>query len=287
MRRLRRPSHATIVAYLALFIAIGGATAYAADTVFSTDIVDGEVKTADLADSAVTSAKVNDEAIKTDDIGDNAVKSGRIAPNSINGSKVIDGTLSGADILSNSIGLNQIGPDGVSSSELHADSVGPSELQTNAVTGGDIAPGAVDESDVAPSVLGKTYLAYRDQPYTLDGTGQPQPPPFHVVLSLTVPAGSWLLFGKVDIDSPTTYPQTTCRLLGGSALDEGRTGGWETGAAARYGSTMTLTTAWTFIKATTVYLTCQPPGGYKTVASWRKIAAIRTGTLSLQAKSGP
>ena len=56
-RRIRAPGHATVVAYLALFIALGG-TAYAVNTVRSEDIVDGQVRNADLAKGAVTSSKI-------------------------------------------------------------------------------------------------------------------------------------------------------------------------------------------------------------------------------------
>ena len=53
---------------LALFLVIAGGTAYAANTVFSTDIVDGEVKSADLANNAVRSNKVADGQITATDL---------------------------------------------------------------------------------------------------------------------------------------------------------------------------------------------------------------------------
>jgi hypothetical protein len=43
---------------IAVVFAVGGGVAYAANTVFSSDIVNGEVKTPDLATNAVTSPKV-------------------------------------------------------------------------------------------------------------------------------------------------------------------------------------------------------------------------------------
>jgi hypothetical protein len=63
LRRLR-PSHATVVAYLALLVALGG-TSYAAVTlsknsVKSKHIGKGQVKRADLGAASVTSAKVAD-----------------------------------------------------------------------------------------------------------------------------------------------------------------------------------------------------------------------------------
>jgi len=60
--RLRRPSHATVVAYLALFCAIGG-SAYAVS----------KVRTADLKRAAVTSPKIENRAVKGKDIATGAV----------------------------------------------------------------------------------------------------------------------------------------------------------------------------------------------------------------------
>jgi hypothetical protein len=65
--KLRKPSPALVVSCIALFVALGP-VAYAANTVFSTDIVDGEIKTADLGDSAVTSVKVLDDSITGADL---------------------------------------------------------------------------------------------------------------------------------------------------------------------------------------------------------------------------
>jgi hypothetical protein len=86
--RSRRPSHATVVAYLALFVALGGTSAYAANTIFSADIVDGEVKTPDLAATAVTNNK----------LASGAVSLGKMAGDSVDASKVVDKSLTGADI---------------------------------------------------------------------------------------------------------------------------------------------------------------------------------------------
>jgi hypothetical protein len=48
LAQLRPRSAYDVMAALALFLVIAGGTAYAANTVFSSDIVDGEVKVADL-----------------------------------------------------------------------------------------------------------------------------------------------------------------------------------------------------------------------------------------------
>ena len=91
--RLRRPSHSTVVAYLALFLALGGTGAYAANTVFSTDIVDGEVKAPDIAANAVDSARVRDNTLNTFDV------------HSFLGVDVVDNTLTGADVDESTLNL--------------------------------------------------------------------------------------------------------------------------------------------------------------------------------------
>ena len=55
------------------FVASPELRAYAANTVFSTDIVDGEVKTADLANNAVTAGKIKDAEVKAAEIATDAV----------------------------------------------------------------------------------------------------------------------------------------------------------------------------------------------------------------------
>ena len=65
--KLPRPSHGTVVAYLALGIALSG-TSYAAATlsrnsVRSAHIKNGQVKTADLARNAVKSSRVSDGSL--------------------------------------------------------------------------------------------------------------------------------------------------------------------------------------------------------------------------------
>jgi hypothetical protein len=61
------------------FIASPELRAYAANTVFSTDIVDGQVKTADLANNAVTAAKIKDGEVKAAEIATDAVGAAELA----------------------------------------------------------------------------------------------------------------------------------------------------------------------------------------------------------------
>ena len=79
-RLLRGLTFANICSFLALTIALGTGTAYAANTVLSTDIVDGEVKNADLGANSVTSGKIYNNSVNADDIRTDAVTSSRGPP---------------------------------------------------------------------------------------------------------------------------------------------------------------------------------------------------------------
>lgn len=70
------------------FVASPELRVYAANTVFSTDIVDGEVKTADLANNEVTAAKIKDSEVKAAEIAANAVGSSEIAANAVGASEI-------------------------------------------------------------------------------------------------------------------------------------------------------------------------------------------------------
>jgi hypothetical protein len=76
MRHLNRPRHATVVAYLALFLALGG-SAYAV-----TSLPANSVGSSQIRDNAVLSRHIKDGAVKNQDLAANSVGSGKV----INGS---------------------------------------------------------------------------------------------------------------------------------------------------------------------------------------------------------
>jgi hypothetical protein len=80
-------TYANVMATVAVFLVLGGGTAVAlngSNTVFSDDIVNGQVQTQDLAAAAATNAKV--------------------ANGAVNSAKVADNTLTGSDIVESSLG---------------------------------------------------------------------------------------------------------------------------------------------------------------------------------------
>ena len=100
------------------FVASPELRAYAANTVFSSDIVDGEVKSIDigngevtsqdLATSAVTNSKIATDAISTSKIGPGAVTNSDIGGSAVTTGKIKDGQVMSADIAQDAVGASEI-----------------------------------------------------------------------------------------------------------------------------------------------------------------------------------
>ena len=71
-------SYANVVSTIALVAALGTGSAYAANTVFSTDIVDGEVKNADIGGNQVTTTKIKAGNVANSDLAADAVTGAKV-----------------------------------------------------------------------------------------------------------------------------------------------------------------------------------------------------------------
>jgi hypothetical protein len=87
-----RLTYANVMATLGVFIALGG-TAYAVNTVGSTDIIDGQVKSVDVGDNEINSADVKDQSLSTFDV------------HTFLGVDVVDNTLTGDDVDESTLNL--------------------------------------------------------------------------------------------------------------------------------------------------------------------------------------
>ena len=127
----RRPSHATVVAYLALFVALGG-TAYAANEWTGANIVDESLTGADVRgkNGTATTAAVNGSLTTFDIAGQKA--------DAANGTPFVPGTLTQWDIRDNSIAAK----------DILANSIGTNRITDNSLTGTDIVDFSLSNEDV-------------------------------------------------------------------------------------------------------------------------------------------
>ena len=149
LARLRpRFTFANVCSFLALLIALGTGSAYAANTVFSTDIVDGEVKTADLDNNAVTGAKIRAGVVGTTDL----------AADAVDGSKVLDASIAHADLSNDSVNSANVVNESLTASDLATDSVQATEVANNSIDSGEISADSLLASDLAGASVGASEL---------------------------------------------------------------------------------------------------------------------------------
>jgi len=103
-----RSRHATVVAYLALFVALGG-TATALDgknTVFSDDIAPKEVKRSDVAIGAINKSRLSDDAVRGAQ-----VKDGSLGSDDVDGSIAQSNSFGGQSLRFTGVNVNFV-PEG-------------------------------------------------------------------------------------------------------------------------------------------------------------------------------
>ena len=92
MRKLLRFIRNNAVGFIALIVACSG-TAYAANTIGSSDIIDGEVKSVDIGSQQVKSIDIGDGQVATADLGDATVNGNKVYPNSLGGAHINENSL--------------------------------------------------------------------------------------------------------------------------------------------------------------------------------------------------
>ena len=132
---------------IAVFLVLGGATAFAAglaknsvgskqikkNAVTGAKIKDGSVTTTKIADGSVITAKLADGSVVTGKIVNAAVTSDKLADGSVVSIKLGNGAVTTAKLLDASVTNPKIANDAVTATKIAADSVGSSEIAGSAV----------------------------------------------------------------------------------------------------------------------------------------------------------
>src|SRR3954469_17821395 len=122
LRKLRPRSAYDVMAAIAFFIAVAGGTAYAANTIGSSDVID----------ESLLSQDVKNGEVKNPDIGTNSVTSSRIATGNVFNSDLANDSVTGAKVVANTLTASDLGPDSVSTSELKDGQVSQQDLSADA-----------------------------------------------------------------------------------------------------------------------------------------------------------
>jgi hypothetical protein len=98
----RRLTYSNVAATLALVIAVGGGSAYAANTVFSSDIVDDQVYSADVRNDTLTGGGLSAADLRAHSVGSSEVTNNALTTGDIRNDSLPGGGLTGADIRNQS-----------------------------------------------------------------------------------------------------------------------------------------------------------------------------------------
>lgn len=158
-----RLTYANVASTMALVLALGSGTAYAANTIGSTDIINGQVKAVDIGANAVNSAKIAAGAVTTDDIADNSLgdvdvldeslTSSDLGIDSVQASEIADGSIDGGEVTDNSLFASDLASSSVGTSEISDGSVFGTDIASSTITGTDIASSTITGADVASNTL--------------------------------------------------------------------------------------------------------------------------------------
>ena len=161
---IRAHLRSNVVAYMALFIALSGTAVAlpATNTVFSDDIVDGEVKSRDISDSnGVRSADVRDDdksggGLAAIDLARGSVGSSEIATDGVGSPEITTDAVRGSEIATDAVGGPEIELDAVRGPEIATDGVGSPEIAANAVGASEIGTDSVGKDAIGIDEVGPT-----------------------------------------------------------------------------------------------------------------------------------
>ena len=149
VRQIRqRLTYANVAATLALFLAVGGATAIAASR-----LPRNSVGPRQLQPNAVRTGQLGRNAVRTGKIAFEAVRAGKIAKDAVVTNRLRDGAVSRAKLFNQAVGTGQLGKQAVNTSRLGNESVQTGKIGSGAITTGKLADDSVTGPKVKESTL--------------------------------------------------------------------------------------------------------------------------------------
>ncbi len=149
MRQIRkRLTYANVTATIALFMALGGATAIAAN-----QLPRNSVGPRQLQPNAVRTGFLDKNAVRTGKIAFEAVRAGKIAKNAVVTNRLRDGAVTGGKLAGEAVGTGQLRKLAVNTSRLGNESVQTGKIGSGAISTGKIEDDAVTGPKVKESTL--------------------------------------------------------------------------------------------------------------------------------------
>jgi hypothetical protein len=150
LKQIRRHvTYANVMSSLAVFLILGGATAFAAiKKVGANEIKANSIKTGKIVKEAVTSGKIKNLAVTEGKLADGAVTTNKLADNAVTAAK----------IAKDAVTTTKIAKDAVTTEKIAKNAVNSDKLADNAVTNTKIAANAVTQQKLAADSVGDSQL---------------------------------------------------------------------------------------------------------------------------------
>jgi len=145
----KRLTYANVMSSIAVFLVLGGATAFAAHQLGKKTVGAKQLKA-----NAVTTAKIKANAVTAKKIKKNAITKEKIATGAVDGSKIAAGAVGSAQLANGAVGANQLANGAVGASQLGVNAVGNSQTQLVKVFKAGAVPAAPDEASAPKIELG-------------------------------------------------------------------------------------------------------------------------------------
>ena len=104
MKRIRkRLTYANVMSSIAVFLVLGGASAYAAKKIGSNEIKGNSITTGKIKREAVATAKIKNAAVKTNKLANEAVTSAKLDDDAVTTPKIVNDAVTGAKVKESSL----------------------------------------------------------------------------------------------------------------------------------------------------------------------------------------
>jgi hypothetical protein len=151
--RPKRPSVASLIALLALFVALGG-PAEAAKLINGKNIKAGTVRGKQIKNRSLTTADLSSTAVRAlMSTPSGSIGNAQLTPSAVNGTTIADDTVTAADLAAGSVTNSELATSAVSRSKIGNNAVSTGEILNDSVTAVDIAEGGVASSEIADGGL--------------------------------------------------------------------------------------------------------------------------------------
>jgi hypothetical protein len=141
----KRLTYANVMSTIAVFLVVGGASAFAASQLGKNTVGSKQLKK-----NAVTAAKVKKEAITAAKIKNGAVNAAKLAAGAVGTTQLDKAAVTGEKLAANAVTGEKLADNSVTSTKIANNAVIGTKIADNAVTSTKIAAGSVTASKLGP-----------------------------------------------------------------------------------------------------------------------------------------